>query len=63
MYVAPALAQRGVCEKVLVCVREGRGVGCGFICGARRCVTEEAVCESPWDAAGEGVKVGFEGGC
>lgn len=50
---------------MLVCVRESSGVtggGGGVVDGARWCVAEEAVGKRPWCAAGEGVKVGFEGG-
>jgi hypothetical protein len=57
--VGPLCAQRCVGEQMLVrvCVLRLRG-RVGRI-GARRCVAEEAVCETPWGGAGERGKEGF----
>lgn len=56
-----SVAERGVREEVLVCVRVGRWGFSGGV-GARRGVAEEAVGERPWCAADQCVEVCFERG-
>lgn len=60
MYKSPDLAERGLRQEMLICMRVGRrGVrGIRF----RSLIAKEAVCERPWRTTREYVEMRFERG-